>query len=339
MTKEHQHNLFRKHLADLRSIAPEAPEIFICPICLGVFPSESVEAELVDTGHVWPSAFRTRSTKAPHQQVLLCKPCNSKAGSAGDEFLQADLEIREREKEGDLGLRKLQVTKSSRDREPLILEAFIQQRGEKEATFFFPRYQNENQERYFRDIRKKFYEYANEGPVDVIVFPPRAKPDRPFGDPRNGPLVQAGILTAAYLLGFYAYGYRFILQTCLDPVRDYIQSSFNKDVDDRLNFHDTKSMCVGVSSDHVHSEPEIGFVIPLDEQVPLHQGVQFLHYHARLPAPPATFVESRQDLLLRFLGVDEVPSEDGIPLDSISLGNVFVSNLDHPILATLNGQV
>jgi hypothetical protein len=246
--------------------------------------------------------------------------------------MQADLEVIEGEKDGNLGLRKVQVL--TRSREPLFLEVFIQKRGEKNAIISFPHYRNKNQNEYFREQQRKLFRYASEEPIDLVIYPPRAKPSQPFGSPNNGPLVQVGLLTSAYLLAFYQYGYAYIFQTCLDPVRNYIQQSFEGNVDNRLNFHESKDMCVGAGSDHIHPEPEIGLVISLDEQVPRYQGVQFLYYHVRLPAPSIPPQPSREELILAFLDVDELPSEDGEALSSIAIG-ISLSTLDHPILDTI----
>jgi hypothetical protein len=291
----------------------------------------------VDIGHVWPQYFREHSEQAKHQQILLCKNCNSKAGRAGDEIMQADAQIRKGEKTGDLGLRKLRVTVPRGHREALDLEAFVQESGERSLQLSFPKYRKPSQRRYFGEQRKRLYQYAAEGPVNITVYPPRGKPSKPFGDPTNDPLVQAGFLTSAYLLAFYQYGYRYILQTCLEPVRAYIKDSFNKKVDNRLDFQETKDTCVRICFEPTHfcSDPEISLVIPSIEEIPFHQEVRFLNYHIRLPVPPIFVGIDRQNLMLQFLGADELPSEGGRELHSLGCSSMFASNLDHPILAKL----
>jgi 5-methylcytosine-specific restriction endonuclease McrA len=93
MSKEHQEHLLKFHIEDLKGFLPGAKEVFVCPICLNVFSFDCIEDNLVDVGHVWPKYFRERSEQAKHQQVLLCKKCNSSAGRAGDEIIQEDAQI------------------------------------------------------------------------------------------------------------------------------------------------------------------------------------------------------------------------------------------------------
>jgi hypothetical protein len=332
MSKKHQKELFQSHLSDLRRIAPGVREIFVCPICFELFPSESVEGEVLDVGHVWPKYFRTRSDQAKHQQVLLCKRCNSNAGKAGDAIMQEDVQMNEAKKTGKLGLRKLRLTTSSGRREALDLEAFVQETGKKSMRLGFPKYRKQSQKRYFEEQMKKFYQYASESGCNVLVYPPRGGPDKPFGDPANAPLVQAGFLTSAYLLAFYEYGYRYILGTFLDPVRNYIKGSWNRVVDSRLNFEESKDICVWRCSEPTHfcDDPQIGFVIPANEETPFHQEVRFLNYHIRLPVPSGI---ERRNLLLQLFGTDELPLKDGQLFSSY----IFVSGLDHPILMKLQG--
>lgn len=337
MSKKHQKNLFKSHIADLKDFLPGSKELFACPICLKIFSFDSIESDLVDVGHVWPKYFRERSEAAKHQQVLLCKTCNSRAGHAGDEIMQEDAQLDEWKKTGKLGLRKLRVTNSPGQKDALHLEAFIQQPREKELRLSFPKYDKPSQQRYFGEQLSRFKDLMKEGSVDITVYPPRGKPGKPFGDPTNDPLAKAGYLTSAYLMAFHRYGYRYILQTRLDPVRDYIKESFDKRVDDRLDFSESKDICVRKCTDPTHfcDDPEIGFVISVSEEAPFHYEVRFLNVHIRLPAPQVFPDVERQHLILQLLGVNELPSDDGQTLQSISIGNLVASNIDHPLLTEL----
>ena len=155
MSKEHRKSLFEAHSTDLSSVIPGVKDTFVCPICFAVFSPESIEENLVDVGHVWPKYFRERSDVAKHQQVLLCKKCNSSAGTAGDEIMQADAEIYEGKKTGRLGLRNISVKRTASFDKGVELEAYILKTGEKSAKLSFPKYKKRSQQRYFGEKRKK----------------------------------------------------------------------------------------------------------------------------------------------------------------------------------------
>ena len=335
--REQRNSLFQSHSADLASIIPNIENVFVCPICLNIFSPDAIDEVLVDVGHVWPKYFRDRSDIAKNQKVLLCKKCNSSAGTAGDLLMQIEAEVTEGEKIGKLGLRNIRVTKSSSFGEGLEFEAYVQNTGEKSIKLGFPRYSKKSQKLYFEEQRKKFYDLANAGPINITVYPPRAHPRNPFGDPTNAPLAQAGFLTSAYLMAFFEYGYRYILQTCLDPVREYIQQSFEKKVDERLKFEEAKDTCVQFCTDtsHYREDPEIGFSVVPDKKTPLFQEVRFLNYHIRLPIPTIFEGENRLNIMTQFLELSGQSVDKLDEVQSIVLHNMFVSNLDHPLLSDL----
>lgn len=334
MSKQHQRYLFQDHVADLETVVSQVGQLFICPICLEVFEPDSIEDDLLDVGHVWPRYFRQRSEQASHQQVLLCRTCNSYAGRAGDERMQAFARFLEGQQTGDLGLRHICITKSSGRREPLYLEAFVRKSGATDLTLGFPRYRKRNQRHFFEQQRAEFHRYAQEDAVDITVYPPRGSPSRPFGDSADVPLAQSGLLTSGYLLAFYTYGYRYILQTCLDPIRAYIMDSFERKVDRRLDFDDSKNTCVTVCSNPTHfcTDPTIGLTIAIDEGIPLHLEISFLNFHIRLPVPPVVLAATRRELILQLLGSDQLPLDGDQTLSSISF-DAALSTLDHPKLA------
>lgn len=92
----------------------------------------------------------------------------------------------------------------------------------------FPRPKEQKERQRVEALIKKFYEYGEQDTINMTVYPPRGTPNKPFGDPKNRLLAQAGLLTSAYLLVFYLCGYGYIFQSCLDPVRNYIRSSLKK---------------------------------------------------------------------------------------------------------------
>jgi len=96
-------NLFDTHLTDLNSVMEEG-NTFICPICFAEFSEEAVGNGNLTDGHVWPDYIREKSKSkvAPLQRVLLCKSCNSTAGSRGDNHMQLREKIKDGEKSGQL---------------------------------------------------------------------------------------------------------------------------------------------------------------------------------------------------------------------------------------------
>jgi len=111
---------------------------------------------------------------------------------------------------------------------------------------------------------------------------------------RSG-LAKVGWMTSAYLLAFFTFGYRYILDDALGPLRDYILSSFG---DDPGVANLPASDEIGLTECGVcppHDEPEIGLVIPLDGHTPVHLQISFLDYHMRLPFG---FVQERLEALV-----------------------------------------
>ena len=84
--KNGHHRLFQTHLANLNRLFPDVEDMFICPICLKVLR----EKDALSIGHVWPQKFTNLRDKI----VMVCKVCNSKAGSRGDAAMQEFEEAR-----------------------------------------------------------------------------------------------------------------------------------------------------------------------------------------------------------------------------------------------------
>jgi hypothetical protein len=169
--------------------------------------------------------------------------------------------------------------------------------------------------------------------VSINIFPHGGKPENPFGSLINWPLAQVGWLTSAYLFAFYSFGYRYILQSCLNPVRNIILHSKPEKRDKQLDFQETKDITVRLCSEPTHfcSDPIIGLVVPFDDQTPFHQEVSFLSYHVRLPVPSM----DRREIILQIFG-DEgspIPENSTSPADqlpySLFLNSVFIASSDY----------
>lgn len=130
----------------------------------------------------------------------------------------------------------------------------------------------------------------------------------------------------------------YILQTCLEPVREYIRASHEKHVDGRLDFEGHKSICVWkcTHADCFSEIPYVHLVMPLNEEEPIHQEVRFLYYHMRLPTPMQFDEENEQvDWILSNLGLKQIPTINGQIPQSLSSEQMVISNMDHPIINTL----
>jgi hypothetical protein len=274
--------LFYFHLADLKSVVPGIGDVFICPICLKRFFVEDIYNRNLTDGHVWPEDIRKKSVSkiANLQRVLLCQYCNTTAGSRGDKQMQLREKIKEGEETGELhGERRVQIIQSPGEK-PIELRARVvappdtpEGRIKGQLTFEadrksgrWPRNDPKEQERFLILVKRG-------GKCSrILVFPSREfKPT----------LAPVGWITASYLLAFYTLGYRYILHESLNPVREYIRSSFEDRAKERLEFSGSDTLSIRTSN-KFHNNPEIGSVIPIDGK-PFRLEVKFLDTYVTLP--------------------------------------------------------
>lgn len=266
--------LFQRHLIDLRQVCPDANEVFVCPICFRVISKETVNEQTVDLGHVWPRYIRdvSSSDAAKHQQVLLCKSCNSNAGSHGDNEMQDLARALRGEK-----LAKIWVFPPNRQ-EPFWFRAYFEPPVSPDSEISrinFPQMPR-SVWGYNKELQK-YRELAGSGTrCDIAVVPYDVNWDLAF----------AGWLTSAYLFAFYIFGYRYIFHSKLDSVRHYIKQSFGDDVDSRLIHEEQKDTSVRICKTGDHWVPQISYVMQkLGNDVPHHLEISFLNVHVRLPIP------------------------------------------------------
>lgn len=280
--EQHKRDLFALHLLDLQNVCPKASGVFVCPICFGIFTEEDLPNDKLklNVGHVWNRKFvhkYTSSEKAVHQQVLLCQVCNSRSGGRGESILIEFEAFRRTREAGHFHKPRTRVFPSTGPNEPADLGLIPVEIKEdsKRATLSFPVSEKTGRPLYNPKARRKFEDYMTQGLCSVIV-----EETYPFRE-RWLP-AQAVLLTSAYLLAFYSFGYRYIFHTYLDPVREYILSSFEGNVDNRLDFEEVKTVAVRICGEHFNEEPEIDF-FPAKGQSPHHLEISFLDYHIRLP--------------------------------------------------------
>jgi hypothetical protein len=278
--------LFVSHANDLQSVYPAIGDTYVCPICLRKFLFQEIsthlDSEELSVGDVWPKYFRSRSEKARKQRVLLCKRCNSKAGYHGDYMMQIIAQLSEEKRTGKTyAPRRIRVT--SGWQEIANLKAFVEQIGEKEVRLSFPKYKKESQQLHFGKELQKFREYAAQELVNITVYPlGGGRPDNPFGDLINWPLAQVGLLTSAYLLAFYTFGYRYILSSELDLTRRILIESFQGENSTLL---ESEVPRVWECDTHYCNDPEIGLVAPVEDDAPTLLQISILSFHVNLPFP------------------------------------------------------
>jgi hypothetical protein len=273
--------LFNAHALDLTSIFPEIKDIFVCPICLNEFTKSEINSTNLSDGHIWPDYIRgrSRSAKASSQHVLLCKSCNSKAGSRGDAHMQAREQVHDANVAGKLfGDRKITVLLPDKKAAPIQLHNIGVQvdKASKIVTLSFPRKRNKRnwlgnnpseQARFTQAVQ-------SDSKFDMIVHPQNSL--RPV-------LWRVGWLTSAYLYTFYTFGYRLILHPEFDPVRRVISDSFIADKRKEFEFPESNYLRVIACGAHNSPEPRMTIAVPVKANEYAHIEVDFLNYHVKLP--------------------------------------------------------
>jgi hypothetical protein len=259
-------------MTDLKSIFPNVGDIFICPICFRKFALQDLSDDKLSDGHVWPRYLREKNgDKAKNQRVLLCKMCNSTAGSIGDNQMQLQKQLREGFESGELfGERRVELSSSLQ--KPIQLNSagvtIDTQDGKRGTVTFATSRNNPNEIKRFAELMNK------EKPFSISVYPfHKFEPD----------LAKVGWITSAYLLAFYTFGYRYIVQKGLRPIRERILNSFESDDRDKTELPSLQNATVQVCSTHFYPEPEIGLIIPAVGPTPGHLQVNFLDHHVTLP--------------------------------------------------------
>ena len=271
--------LFDAHTKDLNDVHPGMGDVIVCPICLGIFPREAISQKLLTDGHVWPDYIRKKSKSkvALHQRVLLCKPCNSMTGSRGDKHMQLREKIKDGEKAGQLyGKRKLQILTSPGEK-PIRLRAEVNmQKGDiiksqlkfqvNKKTGKWSGNDPREQEKFLLETQDKKFTLIVEAPpgLDSVLAP-------------------VGWITSAYLLAFFTFGYRYILHSGLNLVRDYIVKSLDEEANAHLERPKLDDFGLTECKEHNFETPEICLVVPVDGKTCIYLQISFLDYHVRLP--------------------------------------------------------
>jgi hypothetical protein len=212
---------------------------------------------------------------AAHQQVLLCKKCNNTAGSRGDRQSQLYEQIWDGDRTGQIyGKRNLEILDKSDNLRSLLRNVKILRNQDGSIKISGPIDQRLEPLGNSPQDQSAFWELINRRePLSISVYPPHElKPELP----------PVGWTTSAYLMAFYCFGYRYILHSMLDPIRDYILNSFeNNPTELRLPTPDV--FAIGRYEDKCFPDPMIFLAIPLDGTTSIHLQIIFLEYMVKLP--------------------------------------------------------
>lgn len=224
--------LFDNHSTDLKIVRPGTGDKFMCPICCAEFSRD--DTDRLSIGHVWPKYIREKSGSrvACRQVVLLCKSCNSMAGSRGEKQMQLGEMVKDGDKVGTVyGERRTRVLLAPGE-EPIDLRAAISlQEGEAAVRVRMAFMVDRTTGKWARNDpreQERFRSVELDRAISAMLI-------YPHHELRAG-LPHAGWLTSAYLLAFYTLGYRYILNKSLDPVREYILSSLQCTSEEVLQF-------------------------------------------------------------------------------------------------------
>jgi len=124
--------------------------------------------------------------------------------------------------------------------------------------------------------------------------------------PRDGsaPLAKAGWIQAAYLMAFYTFGYRYIFQTSVQPIYEYIHNSYEsirpQSKNDTIRVIESKSCC--------HKYPVVELMVPINADRPLFIRVSMLQYHIHLP------ISCNEDVLNTYLNQQIADLDKHLPV-------------------------
>ena len=265
--QEHLDRLFDAHISDLNDILTESDNVMVCPICLKVFSKEAIKQGLVNDGHVWPKDIRKVSKKAGPMQVVLCTSCNGRSSPA-DKQMQLYEKIRKGDESGEwYGTRRVQLFEEDSD-SPLELQGVdIRLIKGKTLTFTSNVYKS-------GDIERFLTLHGKDKPMmKSIIFPP--KDFRPE-------IIPAAWVTSAYLMAYYALGYRYIFQPSMQVVRDYILKSFDNSAGEMAAPRE-KNFSLTEYEKEYFPDPEIGMMYPVEKDKLAFIQVSFLSFEIHLP--------------------------------------------------------
>jgi len=266
--------LYANHLKDIQSIDPSFTEFVICPLC-----KQQLNKSNGNVGHVWPNYIRDKAENPqPVALVLLCKSCNTRMARFGETHMQ-----------------QFEKAKDGIAERPL--EIYIP--GPKGPRFRFRGKMTGIQDNTIDSLTLNYKNMSQDKRAQVRQLIGTTKVPMKVHLPRDGsaPIARAGWVQAAYLTAFYTLGYRYVFQSSVQPVYDYIQNSYHKSSDALYASANNSATSIYENKEfNIVGHPLIELMIPLNSDVPFTLRVSLLNYHIHLPIECD---KAKIDLLLR----------------------------------------
>lgn len=270
-------SLFENHLGDLKDINPAAEDIFICPICYGGYRCSDIQDEKLTRGDVWPKYIREKSKITRQHIVLLCKKCNSLAGQFGDAQAQLMEQIKDSDKTGIL-FGKRRITLQNENDESIKIRNVTINKDSQGMSISGKLDKNLNWIGNNPTDQKRFEQLiGNTKPVNINIdiIPANTVSPKPE-------LAPAGWITSAYLFAFYTFGYKYIFQPELEPVRKYIFSSLDEKNQPSLKV-EAETFDLREYKEKYYPDPEMDLIVPVDGRSSVRLEINFLRYQVKLP--------------------------------------------------------
>lgn len=274
-------NLFNRHTLDLSQVFRKPVDVFGCPICFMGFQSSDLEGNLLTIGHVWPDGLikylsqklnQARSIHA-NKKVLLCYDCNHGSGSENDGSLTEFSRFRDIRATGEYYRPQVSILFEPNRKAYNAGSIRVKQTGNNSGTIRFPRNPRNGMPLYPPDLRQRMEE---KGECFTIIL------EEKFDIPGEWDRAKVSLLTSAYLMAFYAFGYRYILHSQLNEVRSIIKESFEGAGNTKISENSDDAISVYPCSVHSTINPELEFVMSTAKR-PNILRVSFLDYHINLP--------------------------------------------------------
>lgn len=268
--------LFSAHKKDLLDVISDIDpdqvsnikDHILCPICLGAYGEHEIEEKQLTDGHIWPKNIRQRSKKAQTMRILLCASCNHNSGSRGDAQMQILQELQNEENLGHHRERKIQIAFGP-GTEPVLLNMSVTRTNKDKSPINANMHLNPS--RNNPEEMNRFNHLTQDRKFSLII---------PWHNQVKPKIARVGWLTAAYLMAFYTFGYRYILHLWLEPVRKCILDSFKEN---EPTFLKSDILQVNQCNEHDYDDPNISVIVPIKGTHPVYIQVDFWNYHIRLP--------------------------------------------------------
>ena len=215
--KNWKERLLQELSGNLKRFRPELDRHFLCPTCMN--PFQLPNSDNVTEAHIIPQAG------GGGIRTLLCRKCNSFFGSKQDKWFGEFIRLASDDqttifdtkiKQGSLRINGVPVNGEWRWDETKGFDFFVDTHRNSPETLL--------------QLEKSF----NTGKLYPLDSPPSwtVEIETPLlGEKR---MVKLGFLTAAYLLWWRVFGYSWVFQKHLDPVRQQILNPYDEVLNDKF---------------------------------------------------------------------------------------------------------